>query len=512
MGRFWTDIEYHHPGIDTLHLPEDVANAWKQRLRTIKNNDGTTRPRKDYLQILIRVRGFYLDLQEWALEDPSWAQWSVPSPVRRGETAGQMKIKKKTMAEMHQRTRDRLPRLPVLVDTAERHKAEQAALLATASAAVVGQTFHHGGRNYQRIMPKCYSEPRYQHVTPPVLAQDVATGEETDVTKSETEAFNAWAIIEVLRHTGVRIEELMEITHLGLISYKLPDTGEVVPMLQIVPSKANEERLLLVGPELASVLASIITRLRSENGGSVPLTARYDGHERVMGPPLPHLFQHRHGAPWAVLNPSTIKKLLTQTLALTGLCDAAGQPLHYTAHDFRRMFATEAVTGGLPVHIVARILGHANINTTQAYMAIFDEHLVRVYRSFLDRRRAIRPEAEYREPTEEEWREFQQHFQARKLELGECGRPYGTPCQHEFACIRCPSLRLDLTARPRLVEIIANLGDRIEDAKLNGWLGEVTGLKSSLEAASKKLVSLDRNARHEATDVVALGMPVIISP
>jgi site-specific recombinase XerD len=54
------------------------------------------------------------------------------------------------------------------------------------------------------------------------------------------------------------------------------------------------------------------------------------------------------------------------------------------------------------VHIVARILRHANINTTQAYRAVFDEHLVRVYRSFLDRRRAARPEAEYRESTEEE--------------------------------------------------------------------------------------------------------------
>ncbi len=148
------------------------------------------------------------------------------------------------------------------------------------------------------------------------------------------------------------------------------------------------------------------------------------------------------------------------------------------------MFATEAATGGL----LARILGQANINTTQAYLAVFDEVLVRTYRAFLDRRRATRPEAEYREPTQQEWTEFQQHFQTRKLELGECGRPY----KHEHACIRCPSLRLAPSARPRLVEIVANLRDRIQEAQLNSWLGEVAGLQASLNEAARKLTSLDR--------------------
>ena len=32
--RFWKDLELHHPGIDSLHLPAEVAAAWEQRLRT----------------------------------------------------------------------------------------------------------------------------------------------------------------------------------------------------------------------------------------------------------------------------------------------------------------------------------------------------------------------------------------------------------------------------------------------------------------------------------------------
>jgi len=47
--------------------------------------------------------------------------------------------------------------------------------------------------------------------------------------------------------------------------------------------------------------------------------------------------------------------------------------------------------------------------------------------------------------------------------------------------------------RLRIVEIIANLSDRIREAELKGWLGEVGGLKTSREAAAKKLTSLDRS-------------------
>jgi site-specific recombinase XerD len=51
------------------------------------------------------------------------------------------------------------------------------------------------------------------------------------------------------------------------------------------------------------------------------------------------------------------------------------------------MFATDAVTGGLPVRIAARILGHDNLATTQHYLAVFQDDLVAAYRSFLARRR-----------------------------------------------------------------------------------------------------------------------------
>jgi site-specific recombinase XerD len=60
-----------------------------------------------------------------------------------------------------------------------------------------------------------------------------------------------------------------------------------------------------------------------------------------------------------------------------------------------RVFATDAVNGGLPLHIVARLLGHSDLKVTQAYTAVFDDELV-AFQTFLANRRAIRPAAEYR--------------------------------------------------------------------------------------------------------------------
>jgi hypothetical protein len=78
-----------------------------------------------------------------------------------------------------------------------------------------------------------------------IWAQDAATGKRRNLTYEEDEAFWAFAAIEVLRLTGVRGEELLELTHHSITEYRLPSTGELVPLLQIAPSKTDTERLLL---------------------------------------------------------------------------------------------------------------------------------------------------------------------------------------------------------------------------------------------------------------------------
>ncbi len=61
-------------------------------------------------------------------------------------------------------------------------------------------------------------------------------------------------------------------------------------------------------------------------------------------------------------------------------------------------------------------------------------------------------------------------------------------------------------------EIIRNLAERINEARLNGWLGEVHGLQTSLEAAKTKLTSLDRQPTAPPGTLTDLGIPVLSAP
>src|SRR5436190_5520085 len=268
--------------------------------------------------------------------------------------------------------------------------------------------------------------------------------------------------METLRHTGIRIEELTELSHHSLIQYTLPTNRELIPLLQIAPSKTDTERLLVISPELADVLATIITRVRNPDG-SVPLVVAYDIHDRVWNPPMPLLFQWRSGLENRPISPAGIRRGLDMTLASAGLTGPAGAPLRFTPHDFRRLFLTDAIMHGMPPHIAQLVAGHAHINTTMGYKAAYPEEVINGHRAFLARRRSLRPGEEYRTPTDEEWAEFLGHFERRKVAVGDCGRSYATPCIHEHSCLRCPLLRPDPTERPRLAQIRDNLIARITE-------------------------------------------------
>ncbi|WP_344855679.1 hypothetical protein [Amycolatopsis ultiminotia] len=398
---------------------------------------------------------------------------------------------------MDQRTRERLPVLPVLVRTTNDRRSAAARLLAAAQATEPGEVLDGtDGRLRRAIAPKTIGRL--------VWAGDVATGKWRNLCYQDDEAFWAFATIEVLRLTGIRCEELLELSHHSITEYRLLGTGELVPLLQIAPSKTDTERLLLVSPELADVRSVIFQRLRSHDG-SVPLVVSYDVREKIWHPPMPLLFQRGIGNERRTFTPSAVRKLLINALAATGLADANGNPLMFQAHDFRRIFVMDAIMSGLPPHIDQIIFGNKTIDTTMGYNAVYPTETIEAHRSFVARRRATRPSEEFRTPTDEEWSSFLAHFEKRKVSVGTCAREFGSPGVHEHACVRRSLLRLDPAQRARVEEIHDNLEARVIEAKREGWLGEVEGLQVSYSGVKNKLAQINATPRRENT-ATELGM------
>ncbi|MFJ9914713.1 tyrosine-type recombinase/integrase [Actinacidiphila glaucinigra] len=497
---FWKTVETIAPDQRDLRLSQQTYQRWREAIAT--RADG--QPRRNIDSVLTTVRAFYFDIQAWAAHEPErWARWSATCPIPHREVKEGVKRRRRTREAMADQTRRLQPLLPALARHVEQAHQTMTTLLAAADTPP-GEIVAVGSRAYRRLFTDGDRGRIRRHGEANVRFLDETTGKAVNVTLAEDTTFWQWAIVETFRHTGVRVEELLELSQLSIRQYKRPN-GEVVALLVIAPSKTDRERVIPVSAELFHVLACIIRRLTRGGRTAVPLATRYDTHERVTTEPQPFLFQRWIGQRNEVMTPGAVGTMLTRICAQLGKVDPRFTALRFVPHDFRRLFATDLVNNGLPIHIGAALLGHLNLETTRGYVAVFDEEVVRHYQTHLARRREMRPQEEYRPVTDTEWREFEEHFDKRKLELGNCGRPYATPCSHEHACIRCPMLRVDPKMLDRLAEIETDLIARRERAQAENWLGEIEGIDLTLDFLHGKR---DEALRLSRTGPVSLGMPI----
>ena len=75
------------PGHRLAAPAPEVAAAWKQRLRPrptgAARRAGSPRPQRRRTACLLTVRAFYLDIAQWAADDPArWGPWAAPCPIR----------------------------------------------------------------------------------------------------------------------------------------------------------------------------------------------------------------------------------------------------------------------------------------------------------------------------------------------------------------------------------------------------------------------------------------------
>jgi hypothetical protein len=504
---FWREIETINPTQVDLALSEETYQAWRAAVDV--RRDG--KPRLGAPGIVTNVRALYLDIQGWAAHEPEqWARWAAPCPISGRDGRARAQANRRAKERTDDRTRTLQPLLPVLVAAAEQRRDHLAALLAAATGAEAGQALVVDGRHYSRIFSAGDARHQRYHGVANVRVHDEQSDTAINLTDAEDAAFWTWACIETLRLTGVRNEEMLELSQLSIRQYIRPN-GEVIALLVIAPSKSDRERVIPMTAELFHVIATIIRRLTRDRS-AVPLATRYDRHEHVTSEPQPFLFQRTIGQRTEVITPSALRTMLIRLSKTLVEQHPQLAKIRFTPHDFRRLFATDLANNGLPIHIGAALLGHLDVQTFHGYVTVFQEDVIRHYQAHLANRRAARPAADYRPVTDQEWTEFEEHFDKRKVELGQCGRPYAAPCEHEHACIRCPMLHVDPKMLGRLDELHTDLLARRAHAEAQGWLGELEGIDLTMRFLADKSAETQRLARHDHDTVTVLGMPTIGAP
>jgi integrase/recombinase XerD len=155
------------------------------------------------------------------------------------------------------------------------------------------------------------------------------------------------ALLETLYATGMRVSEVAQVT--------LDDLDLEAGVVRCL-GKGSKERVMPLYAEAVNAVRAYLDRGRPALAGS-------HTQERTL-----------------FLNPRG-EELTRQGLWLIikGYARELGLEDRVTPHTLRHSFATHMLNGGAGLREVQRLLGHANISTTQVYTHISREHLRQVY-------------------------------------------------------------------------------------------------------------------------------------
>jgi integrase/recombinase XerD len=182
----------------------------------------------------------------------------------------------------------------------------------------------------------------------PLTVQEIDELLEQPMKRNTPEARRDRAMLELMYATGLRVTELVS---LDVTDCELK--GER-PHVRLV-GKGNRERQI---PLLDQPVQEVEEYIRFAR-------PRLVGERNELA-----LFVNRRG-----------ERLTRQGfwLILKGYAQEAGISGRVTPHTLRHSFATHMLRGGMDIHKVQELLGHANISTTQVYTQVDREHIREAY-------------------------------------------------------------------------------------------------------------------------------------
>lgn len=157
------------------------------------------------------------------------------------------------------------------------------------------------------------------------------------------------AMMEVFYSTGIRLEELLRLS--------IFDCDLQGGLLRVNNGKGAKDRVVPLGRHAVKFLQTYLAKVR-------PSYAMGNRAERC-------LFVGRLGAP---LSQQAVQKMVRN------YARAAGIRKKVTPHTFRHTFATELVRNGADITAVQRMLGHADLSTTQLYTHVAGVEVKKTHR------------------------------------------------------------------------------------------------------------------------------------
>lgn len=430
ISYFWRYVDGLHPtvGHPSEVLPEHargfVGHAIERARRVrrgggmgdLPGDDGDQHDRDTAHGWLVDVRTFFTDLCSWGTEPGSPLAPYVPRgvPLTRKDLVG------------------------VGFEKARRRQA------ARAQATVL---------DLEREMPRvrAYAAARWREAREKIAA----SSDEPPARRSHSATFWAWAMLELLVQSGLRIEEARELTTLDVLKRHMPD-GSAYYMLHVKPSKYDRARVIPVGDGLGRVVAEIVRHVKlCYEVDAVPSCDNWDAGEQRALPRAPYLLQGSRLP--AAFTTNSVRRWLKQASLGAGASRADGTPLIVKPHDCRRMFASEHLNNSTPVHVIQALLGHATVNTVMVYAKLYPTTLVEEYRKAVrGAYAAYHGEDSLRNPTAEEWAAFERSCSMRDMGTHLCALPTGEHCPKGLVCLGCAHAQPKKSAAPVFARMLTS--------------------------------------------------------
>lgn len=174
----------------------------------------------------------------------------------------------------------------------------------------------------------------------------------------ETDA--AWKRIKNFKRRPAKPPRYLERDEIHkLVEASPPDLRRLVVAALLTGCRANELRKLKVGDYRKTLKRIIVTDDKTKKTRHVSLSREgkefFDRLTDVR--PADEMMLQRHdGTPWIECG---------YLYRLHRVCNSVGIVPVIGLHDLRRTFASHAVMGGVPIHVVSKQLGHAKLETTE---------------------------------------------------------------------------------------------------------------------------------------------------